>query len=193
MIKVAQDTYDTITEFTEPWTFWVIDNFLSDSFFKKLISVKEKENFYQLVDNGKTKQNSKYAIYLTKSDKATKHVKEVLHKLNIENVDSYSIGAELVKCEPGYAYHTHRDHPCKTYTIVVFIDPDEGNGTILVGSDKQEYEVVWKKNRALIIRQDPLAFHRYTNTTNQNRFSFNIFLMDGKHGFAVNANLKTRS
>ena len=168
--------FKTITQFNDPWKFWVVDDFLDQETYDYLVSNREQFP-YTFLDRHK-KKFEKVGYFFEEQYDA-----RVLGAINAAVVKAIgkhelTVVSEIVRCEPEYKYPTHNDHPDKLYTIVTYLHPEQGNGTFLVSDEigEPETEVVWKPNRALIFKQNPNAPHYYLNDTKENRYTINTFL-----------------
>lgn len=188
MTPLGDGHYTTLTKFVTPWEFYIQDNFLSHDVCNLLNGLKSFEELYTFVDNsmltavGK-KSPIKKSIPLYKNKDITQQIERTIkHKLQPLLIDNLYVQPDLVCCEPGYVYQTHKDHPDKYISIVVFLHPRKGNGTILLDDNKQLYNVGWKVNRALIFQNDTHGEHYYVNSTEHNRYTLNIYITKHKSG-----------
>lgn len=201
MIRIALDDCQQGKQFDYPWTHWVIDNFLPKEIYDQLVNIKDSDD-YELVDmsDGRrtTKINpiaNKEHIRLRKNNKVIcQELKSItldwiskllINEKKLEWKDDYRFVFDLVKCEPKYCYQKHVDHKDKILSIVVYLHPEEGNGTILLDEINQQYDVVWKPNRALLFMTNSHAFHYYKNKTHENRYSLNVYVVEGPWEFEV--------
>lgn len=188
---VATDCYDQLTKFYHPWEYWIQDNFLDNTTYEQLVNLKHSSDF-EVVDgsngamafdhNHKNVIAKKYKILIDDNHRLYKKIQENVNKINQVECDNLTVNAEFIKCEPGYCYHKHTDHIDKKVTIVVFIDPDQCDATTLF-RDKEEYEIMWRPNRALFFIQGKSLYHMYKNCSEADRFTLNIFLMAEKARF----------
>lgn len=199
MITLAEQHYPEGKQFTHPWNFWVIDDFFTSSIYNQLVVLSKREDKYVIVDSSDGKNivkndnpqvvARKYCIRIYKSDlyqQIQHHTKKKLVGI-IENNDLQELFAvcDLVKCEPLYMYPKHVDHVDKIYSIVIFLNPQSGNGTTLLDNKKKKYDVCWKQNRAFIFKSDKTTLHYYLNNTDQPRYTLNIYLSKGMYKFIV--------
>lgn len=209
MINIAEDIYNEGKKFEHPWQFWVVDNFLHKDVYNKLLEIKNT-GLYELVDTSNgirvTKVNpiaSKKHIRIRQTIEYNSFYKD-LEKNCIDIIAKHpdlknqvvwtkdtNFVFDLVRCEPKYAYQKHKDHVDKLMSIVVYLEPDQADGTILFDSNNNEYNVVWKPNRALIFTSKNGGPHRYCNTTSANRFSLNVYIVGGRWEFDVRYNAVT--
>ena len=198
MIDVAKGFYPDGQFFTMPWDFWVIDNFLSSDCLHIIKQIMDTTK-YTLLDSSdghiSTNVNciaNKYDIKLntpqhkTIFDLLTNNTNNALAKLiNKDSFINLYHSYDLIKCEPKYCYQKHFDHQAKLFSIVVYLEPDHGNGTVLLDKINNQYNVIWKCNRALIFKFNKNAFHYYKNTTNTDRHTLNGYLTSGRFDFTV--------
>lgn len=84
-------------------------------------------------------------------------------------------------CAEGFTYPIHNDAPEKIFSTVIYISPDEGNGTVLYNSDgKNPHEVPWKPNCGVAFFRDEYTLHSYYSNV-PNRRSLNIILAENDH------------
>ena len=188
MIPLAPNNYSVLTKFDTPWEFYIKDNFLPDKLYNSLLKIKEQEKHYkfvdQTIDNGKGISSTEYgdfpkkkSIGLSRDTRLTSEIAEVVES-SIKPLlpEKYFVVPDLVRCDPGYVYGKHKDHPLKYISIVVFLHPERANGTTLYGNNDKAYTVGWKRNRAFIFLNSSHGYHYYTNTTNNRRFTLNIYV-----------------
>lgn len=209
MIKVAEDHYPQGKHFNQPWEFWVIDDFLPKEIYNELLHIKDNGS-YELVDmsNGVhvTERNAIASKHHVRLRRVNAKYKTLYNQLKEECETSLSslfnfqqfvnwnnetnFVFDLVRCEPKYGYQRHIDHWAKLISIVVYLHPENANGTILIGPDKEEYDVIWKPNRAVIFKTSPEKIHMYKNTTDTYRYSLNVYAVDGNWEFKVRLPVK---
>jgi len=167
----------TINEYNEPWTHWVVDDFLDKATYDYLVA--ERDSFpYKLIDTHNThkKTYAKFGYFL-ESDLLLESINEAITRTIGKH--ELTVVSEIVRCEPKYAYPVHSDHPAKLYTIVTYLHPEKSDGTVLLSAtDKTKIEVEWKPNRALIFKQNPNSPHYYLNSTSEYRYTLNVFLTE---------------
>lgn len=203
MNKIAKNHYiSNDGNFSYPWEFWVADNFLSQEIYNELLQIKDNGKF-EIVDKSNGSYATKYNTIASKHHIGLRRCNyPVLYK-NLENEckdklnvllspdqqvkieDEVNFIFDLVRCEPKYAYQSHADHPDKIISIVVYLHPEDANGTILQDADKNEYDVTWKQNRALIFKTSPDKLHLYRNTSDSYRYTLNIYAVNGMWEFKV--------
>jgi len=173
-----------INEFVEPWAHKVVDDFLDNQTYDYLVAEREKFP-YRVIDKYKT--SGKFGYFFESRDS---NVLESISKSVIGAIGNHdlTVVSEIVRCESGYTYPAHSDHPDKLYTIVTYLHPEKSNGTILLSATKQtkqKIEIEWKPNRALIFKQNPNAPHYYFNNTIEDRYTLNTFLTKENIRFAT--------
>lgn len=204
MIKVAEEHYPQGKHFNDPWEFWVIDDFLPKDVYNELLNIKDNGN-YELVDmsNGvrvsewdavASKHHVRLRRWMAEYNLLYKQLEEICnntlpslfdYKQLVNWNEQTNLVFDLVRCEPKYAYQKHADHWDKLISIVVYLHPENANGTTLFGPNQKEYDVIWKPNRALIFKTSQEKIHMYKNTTNQYRYSLNVYAVDGNWEFKV--------
>lgn len=193
MIPVAPGHYPTLTQFNTPWDFYIQDNFLPQDVLDLLLKLKDIDEHYTFVDKScrhdirNISWPIKKSILLHHDISVSKQIEDVVrNKLVTLLPPNLYVKADLVCCEPRYVYNIHKDHPDKYISIVVFLYPRKGNGTILLDDNKQLYNVDWKANRALIFENQKHGEHYYVNRTDHNRYTLNIYITkDNFNGFIV--------
>lgn len=195
MREVAVSNYRILTPFTSPWPFFVVDNFLSINLYNELIKLSKKNQYFEPVDhwNGKTilqskpdgRHYTKCAVPIHKSKKISNEInKDIENHLSELLFDNYFVIPDLVRCDPNYFYGHHKDHEAKKLSIVVYLHPEQGDGTVLVG-DKEEVVVKWRPNRAVVFENAKHGTHWYKNTTDKYRYTLNIYITEEKCAFNV--------
>lgn len=196
---IAEDIYNQLTEFNDPWQFWVVDNFFKLETYNKLLQIANNKtsNVWAVIDKSDGNKiysnkaelpnlSKKNSCHLTEVKPIINYIQDtVKEKLSSDIYQNYKVISDLVECEPNYYYHTHRDHTDKKVSIIVYLSPEDGDGTTLVDSDKKTYEVKWRKNRAVLFRRNDQSYHFYRNTKNQTRLSLNIYLCEFFSKFIV--------
>lgn len=193
---IARDVYNGPTRFETPWPFYIVDNFLSDQLYNRLVMSRHHHRF-QLVDSSynnriytipDTQANfpKKKALPLFQDKSITKEISaEVKNKLSgIVDNNLYCI-PDLVRCDPGYQYCIHTDHPEKLYSIVVYIHPVMSNATTLLDFTNNEYDIMWRQNRALVFEQGQHGLHYYKNSTQYPRLTLNVYMTEEEKAFAI--------
>lgn len=194
MIPLAPGHYQTLTKFTQPWEFYIQDSFLPQSILDLLICEKDIEKKYTLIDKGFHYAFGKSAkrVIIVRNNSLSKQIENVVsNKIKLLLPDVSYIKSSIVCCEPNYYYNEHRDHPDKYISIVIFLHPSKGNGTVLLDDNKTTYSIGWKVNRALIFKNNNHGLHYYFNNTENNRYTLNIYVTkDQSAEFAVTTLLK---
>lgn len=81
-------------------------------------------------------------------------------------------------CAEGFSYPIHNDAYEKIFSTVIYISPDEGDGTVLYNSDGENpHEIPWKPNCGIAFFRDEYTLHSYHSTV-PNRRSLNIILAE---------------
>ena len=159
----------------------VVDNFLYDSLYNNIKDRLDSLS-YQLVDGNKGSRKFEASL-----DAETKSSIKDCYSQKVGDLVGY-FDASVVKCEPGYWYNIHADHPDKLVSTVVYLCPEKGNGTLFLksqeGNTKNFYEVIWSPNR-LVSWVNAGQEHMYENTTSDVRYTLNIYQKKYSSGFFV--------
>ena len=179
---IATDYYPEYTHFNDPWDYGIVDNFLDQNIIDQILKIGEDRSLYRFID-GRNQQDgtvaNKSSIVLVEYKEILESVTNSVNK-HIENLlpkPSYCV-PDLVCCDPKYKYVKHRDHPNKLLSIIVYLAPEEGNGTLVWGEDDKPLEIMWKPNRAVIFENSKHGIHNYINKTNHLRYTLNIYITD---------------
>ena len=159
----------------------VVDNFLYDSLYNNIKDRLDSLS-YRLVD--KHKGSRKFEASL---DAETQGSIKDCYFQKVGDLVGY-FDASVVRCEPGYRYNIHADHPNKLVSTVVYLCPEKGNGTLFLknqeGNTRTFHEVIWFPNR-LVSWVNSGQEHMYENTTNDVRYTLNIYQKKDSSGFFV--------
>lgn len=194
---IAEGVYNQPTKFDIPWPFYIVDNFLSDQLYNKLIMSRRNSKF-ELVDSwhnggihGITNtlpdfpKKKSLPLYFNKSLREEIFI-EIKNKLSdIVDCKLYCL-PDLIRCDPGYRYIIHADHPKKLYSIVVYLHPIMSNATTLLDATNNEYDIMWRQNRALIFKQNQYGLHYYKNSTQYPRLTLNVYMTKDEVVFKTN-------
>lgn len=187
-----------VTKMDAPWGHLVIDDFLPDTEYEQVLAyIKSKYDF------ARNRKGYKELHRYNSDTLITKIFAPIILALKDKYFDELNYAGktlpqevypyiELVVCPSGYRYdHIHCDTEYKLMTTVLFMYPDEGDGTELY-TDKTPQslhsQVPWKANRAIsfVSQNNPefqRTWHNYGNTKPFQRVSFNLILSstpDGK-------------
>lgn len=176
-----------ITKYRDPWTFYVIDNFLPQEEFDYIQRVTKHwpdppskfEKFNLRLDDFKFYEET-YQYY-----KECLTVKKYIQK-GAKNLEQYfdlsgkykSLHLEYAACGEEFWYRIHKDAKEKIMSHVLYVS-EEGDGTRLF-SDVQKYDEVqvdWKPNRMISFFNGRDKFHDYYSTY-EKRITFNICFID---------------
>ena len=91
---------------------------------------------------------------------------------------------------PGFDYRIHPDAEYKVMTTVLYVAPEDANGTeVYTSYDKKSFvgEIEWKQNRGLcfVSQSNPKfqeTLHGYKNTRNEARATINLNLCTTPYG-----------
>lgn len=186
MKEVAISNYRILTPFPRPWPFSVVDYFLSPSLYDNLLSIMMREDLYKPVDyyldkiiSSKYREGAaaKKSINLIDDKNLMQQIEhDVVQHLEDLLPEKYFVIADLVRCEPKYFYNQHKDHIDKYISIVVYLSPDDGNGTVLINNEHERVAVKWRQNRAVVFENNKHGVHCYGNTTDKYRYTLNIYI-----------------
>ena len=123
--------------------------------------------------------------HLNDSDELKEIYKKLNHKVDIEKTNLIS----GFQChQKNYKYHIHDESETKMLSVVVYIGPEENNGTQLYTSKDQDYDaptkvIEWKPNRAFIFSgKKGLTWHAYSANNKVNyRRTFAAFFHTDKN------------
>ena len=178
-----------ITKVTEPWTHYIIDDFLSEDDFKYVQKVtkswpKAPTQFEKLnlrLDDFKFYEET-FVHY-----QQSKRVRAILTQ-GAKNLETYfelegkykSVHYEYVNCGEEFWYRIHKDATEKIMSHVLYVS-EEGDGTRLFSNLKKENEtqVEWKPNRMISFFNGSSKYHDYYSTY-KDRVSFNICFLSKK-------------
>ena len=139
----------------------IIDNFLSDSDFKKITSLtldQIPENSIKVYHNEIDKRNNIQKSCLESSLIETLHKNyhhkafKILENLNYKKSKLYDYSDfTIIKTGKNYKYPIHDDTPNKLLSGVIYLQPKINTGTIFYKNKKGagREEVEWKENRAV--------------------------------------------
>lgn len=186
MNVIGLEQYPQLTRFETPWPHYIIDKFLDDELYNKIISlrkhdrfntvdsyVKGVDNVYQgTVPNQPVKNN----LLLQSFKNIDIRIKQTIDaKLKTILPKQYFCINDLIRCDPGYKYLPHKDHRDKKVSIVTFLHPLMSNATVLQ-KNNVEYELRWRPNRALVFTQEEHGMHYYKNHTEYPRLTMNTYI-----------------
>lgn len=166
--------------YTDPWPHIVIHNYYDDEVFKVLR--KEAKRFVR--DNVDT-TTRKQAFDFPKSDiiKDCINSRPLSEKMlsNFTQHRSYeklNLFWEVNFLLGPFRYPIHDESSRKVLSCVVYIDPEENNGTYLYDKNKKfSRQVDWKPNTALIFPAiDGVTWHDYDCPKGKYRITVNQFL-----------------
>jgi hypothetical protein len=187
-----------VKSYDYPWKHLVIDNFLEPDAFTFIESyVHTNYDLYNLkrpvLEVHAQKSNSQLYQLLAPVilDMRNKYYDELNFANKLLPSTLYPF-VELAICHPGFRYqriHTD-DKNFKCMTTILYISPEDGDGTELYIDDKKDSmakQLEWKKNRALTFvgSQNPdfqPTWHNYGNTKLHGRASINMILSSTANG-----------
>ena len=168
---------DNIQYFDYPWKYAVIEDFLPQDIFDRLVAYCKKIGVDTPVETTYTDGIRDIELYTVISSYCQKLFDTTYQTLDTENkiTSPPSPRFHLQFREPGHDYTIHTDIVSKLYTIVLYIYPEVSDGTPLYTSGEPEYvkDLEWKPNRAMafcpIQTKGKETFHAVKNTTDKNR------------------------
>jgi len=117
--------------------------------------------------------------YVDSWDGASKHEAMLSDRVNVAIRQAYEdrVGktqgyfyCSIVRAEPGYMYPEHADHASKIVSSVVYLWPDDGDGTHFM----KHHDVTWQTNRLVTWRNEG-QLHSYGNSKDDNRYTLNLY------------------
>ena len=171
----------------------ILDNFLDDSLFNYLSSLKLKKVEPNEVFSYHNKIDKDGEVNTTCIDpKILKNLQNSCHKTAIKilnelapqktNLYEYS-DFNIIETGKDYVFPIHRDHVNKLLSGVVYLKPEKNTGTIIYKNQKGENsnEIEWRKNRALFFsRTEKYSWHNYKGDGKNNRIVLVYNLMTTK-------------
>jgi hypothetical protein len=186
-----------VSEHDLPWKHLVIDNFLEPDVF---LTVKNYVlSKYDLYNHKKPTveihvQTSNSLLYNLLSPVILDLKDKYFDLLNYGNKvipEKFYTYAELAICTPGFKYpYIHQDVERKIMTTVLYVAPDDGDGTDLYSKNNKKSlikSVEWKPNRAIsfVSQRNPKlqeTWHNYGNSKPFCRASINMILSSTPNG-----------
>lgn len=166
-----------------PFTHLVIDNFFTEDEFNEIkrheADVKDKEIkiAHSLIKkNGEIKSDLFDADFLTGiNQRYLPALQAMLSVLSKGKTSLYEYSDfHLISTGPNYEHAIHDDIPKKLLSVVVYINPEENNGTFIHSGRYTKDpvgEIEWKPNRAFVFsRLDRKTWHSYSANKVDNRF-----------------------
>ena len=173
----------------------IIDNFLSETCFNFLSSLKLKKisddeifgHHNQIYKGGNTKVTclSKENLIELQKDCHTKTM-NLLKELCPQKAELYEYSDfNIIETGKNYSFPIHRDHINKLLSGAVYLNPDINTGTIIYEDKKGKnpIEIPWKKNRAFFFsRTEKNTWHSYKGDGKNNRIVlvYNLMTTDTK-------------
>ena len=139
----------------------ILDNFLDDSLFNYLSSLKLKKvepnevfSYHNKIDkNGKINTTCiDPKILKDLQNSCHKTAVKILNELAPQKTNLYEYSDfNIIETGKDYVFPIHRDHVNKLLSGVVYLKPEKNTGTIIYKNQKGENsnEIEWRKNRAL--------------------------------------------
>ena len=159
----------------------VLDNFLYKDLYSQLLGELDDLD-YRLIDDHKGADKHEASL----GDDISQQIKSCYQEKVGEPVGFFDV--TVVKCYPGYEYNIHADNPNKIVSTVVYLYPEQGDGTSFVKEESVNRisfdEIIWKPNR-LVSWINTGQRHMYRNTTDDIRCTLNIYQKKLDIDFAV--------
>lgn len=163
----------------------IVDNFLDDDLYQWFLRNLNDFDYYTV---DKTKD-----LYLKQEHDCAEDVVLKVKKCYEDKVGRalghFNVG--VVKCDPNYKYPWHADHHTKLMSSVLYLHPNKSSPTIF----QDERTLEWKPNR-LVLWVNKGQIHRYTNSTDEPRYTLNIYQTSGdpkRTPFAVSRSQRKKS
>lgn len=172
----------------DPWPHAIIDDFLPADDFQIIKDYVLSRYDLNSVREAIIENHTQTVIYNILAPKVLELKDKYLEQLNYGSKEIPARSKPLIElriCPPGFVYKKiHCDAVEKIMSTVLYITPEQSNGTELYGTRDVESLsdiVTWRENRALIFvgQNNPLiqgTWHNYRNTTNLARATANLIL-----------------
>jgi len=156
------------------WEYKVIDNFFPECVFQDIKELADRE-----------KDNLRQFGYNTKSGHYVRWTHENLIPSLVDHFHEFEVKRKyhaIVKAEhwsihpPNFYYPKHIDAGHRIMTSVLYIHPEDNNGTVLYDGDEVK-EIEWKPNRLFLhCSLDNVTYHDYR--ASKQRITYNCFYID---------------
>jgi hypothetical protein len=172
----------------------IIDEFLSKEDFKELCNLNLKKinkNEIKVYHNKIMKNGVIQIVECIYDDLLKKLHKDyneialsILKELCPEKFALYEFSEfHIIETGSNYVFPIHDDTPDKLLSGVIFLKPENNNGTFFYDTKKgnNKREVEWKQNRAVFFsRKERSTWHSYEGDKNNNRIALVYNLMTSK-------------
>ena len=178
-----------LTKYTYPWQYFVVDNVLDYAEYqtirkfaelknKKYTNITKKQVLQHEDWDNKEINNIVYSL-VKKVKKYCFDNRDKFPKLELSDEEHLNV-VDLQFSPPApYSYPIHPESRLKKFSFIVYISPNEDNGTHLYiskYSKKPNATVPWKMNSAMLFAGiDEVTWHSYSTLGNENRITLNIF------------------
>ena len=181
---------ETETYFDDPWPHSVIDNFFDPDLlrnleieFKNHLEFKKNDSWAESMEISRLVYNTRNPQFESAFPHATKCLTSVDYSRFLATFREKRPHSELTICHElsylnhKYAYPIHDEAAHKIISLVAYVAPDEGQGTLLYDKDKNFVkQVPWRRNRVLAFAGiSGLTWHSY-ETDQKPRLTINTFL-----------------
>lgn len=171
-----------------PWPHIVIDNLYDAELFTDAKSEIIKHVLAQRVSAPRQRystSDSDFTRIFPKTNKCLNSVNymKFLDKFqNKRHYDSIKIFHEISFISNGYEYPIHYENEAKILSIVTYVAPIIGHGTLIYDENKNFIkEVEWKPNRTLFFAGiTDKTWHNYKVDSGMPRITINTFLTNGE-------------
>ena len=162
-----------LTEVNEPWKHYIVEDFLEDDDFRKL------QTFLDTLPVGQP--NDRINLFITDNPEVSvlkEKFEDLLSDINFVSKRPYRIEVEYNSVGQDYHYPIHTDAVSKFITLVLYVSPEDGQGTDIYYPDKTFHsEVKWKENSGLLFERKDNTLHSYKSTFSS-RKTLNIICLD---------------
>lgn len=191
---------------TDPWQHKIIDDFFPPEVFQKIR--KAAEHLTQYTEEGKTKpiwmheamqlgvDEDTVNDIITAADDVLDNINDIVKGFN--SLNSSTIGyfamPKFGVSGKNFKYPVHAESSHKVLLFVIYLFPDQDNGTKLYREKTEDSlvkEIEWKPNRAFLTCPGPndITWHNWVNTMNPSRVTLNIFCekLEALHASVLNS------
>lgn len=184
----------------EPWPHIVIDNFLDDSLYNKIVEEVLSSSLYSkvldenkiiagnvfdtdgnIIKNNRLAEVLDFDTILTLYEDYYPKCMDILKLLSPEKINMVKhFDVSVTVCGKNYTTESvHVDHIEKMLSVVVYLHPDNSFGTILfTHPDGNGIMTEWKENRAMAFSRENNTWHSY-KSNNEKRVTLLINLNTG--------------
>ena len=168
-----------IKYFDTPWLHAVVDDFLPQELLDVVMEIYNTQNI-TYPSPGIVSAGIKEPLNSQITEIAKEFINKAFSKLNTTNRKGSleKIRNLLVFRTPHHQYHIHVDSPEKLLSIVVYLVPNQADGTSIHNIDQSySHDVEWKVNRALAFVPSKNTWHSIDSKVSTDRITLNISVM----------------